>query len=130
MVLPGGGGTGTTWLVRLVRTADPATRARTSDAELTRAPADTVLGLGVVDAAYDARGRSAAEVTQYFSERFGFPAGHPDPIRELLRRKPPACVVIDGADRARDPGELLREVLRPLAVGARSRGRRRRAQHS
>jgi hypothetical protein len=122
VVLPGGGGTGTAWLVRLVRTADPATRARTSDAELTAAPRDTVLGLGAVDAAYDARGRSAAEVTRYFSERFGLPRGHPDPIRELLRRKPPACIVIDGADRAEDPGALLREVLRPLAVGARSRG--------
>jgi hypothetical protein len=122
VVLPGGGGTGTAWLVRLVRTADPATRARTSDAELTAAPRDTVLGLGAVDAAYDARGRSAAEVTRYFAERFGLPPGHPDPIRELLRRKPPACIVIDGADRGEDPGALLREVLRPLAVGARSRG--------
>lgn len=122
VVLPGGGGTGTAWLVRLVRTADPATRARTSDAELTAAPRNTVLGLGAVDAAYDARGRSAAEVTGYLAERFGLPPGHRDPARELLRRKPPACVVIDGADRAEDPGALLREVLRPLAVGARSRG--------
>lgn len=122
VVLPGGGGTGTAWLVRLVRTADPATRARTSDAELTAGPRHTVLGLGAVDAAYDARGRSAAEVTRYLSERFGLPPGHQDPVRELLRRKPPACVVIDGADRAEDPGALLREVLRPLAVGARSRG--------
>jgi hypothetical protein len=124
VVLPGGGGTGTAWLVRLVRTADPATRPRTSDAEFTAAPRDTLLGLGAVDAAYDARGRSSAEVMRYFSERFGLPPGHPDPIRELLRRKPPACIVIDGADRADDPGALLREVLRPLAVGARSRGLR------
>lgn len=122
VVLPGGGGTGTAWLVRLVRTADPATRARTSDAELTAGPRHTVLGLGAVDAAYDARGRSAAEVTRYLSERFGLPPGHQDTVREVLRRKPPACIVIDGADRAEDPGALLREVLRPLAVGARSRG--------
>jgi len=121
-VVLSGAGTGTAWLVRLVRTADPATRARTSDAELTAAPRDTVLGLGAVDAAYDARGKSAAEVTRYFSERFGLPPGHPDPILELLRRTPPPCIVIDGADRAEDPGALLREVLRPLAVGARSRG--------
>lgn len=122
VVLPGGGGTGTAWLVRLVRTADPATRARTSDAELTAAPRDTVLELGTIDAAYDARGRSATEVTRYFSGRFGLPPDHPDPVREILRRKPPACIVIDGADRAEDPGALLREVLRPLAVSARSRG--------
>jgi Trypsin-like peptidase domain len=122
VVLPGGGDTGTAWLVRLVRTADPATRAGTSDAELTAAPRHTVLGLGTIDAAYDARGRSATEVTRYFSARFGLPPGHPDPVREILRRKPPACIVIDGADRAEDPGALMREVLRPLAVGAGSRG--------
>jgi len=81
-----------------------------------------VLELGTVDAAYDARGRSATEVTRYFSGRFGLPPDHPDPVREILRRKPPACIVIDGADRAEDPGALLREVLRPLAVGARPRG--------
>lgn len=122
VVLPGGGGTGTAWLVRLVRTADPATRARTSGAEFSAAPRDTVLRLGAIDAAYDARGRSVAEVTRYLVERFGVPPRHPDPIRELLRRRPPACIVIDGADRAADPGALLREVLRPLANGARPRG--------
>lgn len=122
VVLPGGGGTGTAWLVRLVRTADPATRARASGAEFYAAPRDTVLGLGAIDAAYDARGRSVAEVTRYLMERFGLPPGHPDPIGELLRRRPPACIVIDGADRAEDPGALLREVIRPLANSARSRG--------
>jgi trypsin-like peptidase len=122
VVLPSGGGTGTAWLVRLVRTADPATRARTSSAEFSAAPRDTVLGLGAIDAAYDARGRSVAEVTRYLVERFGLPPGHPDPIRELLRRSPPTCIIIDGADRASDPGALLREVLRPLANSARSRG--------
>jgi len=124
VVLCGGDSTGTAWLVRLVGTADPATRAKTSGAEFTSGPQDTVLGLGTIDAAYDARGKSVTEVTQYLVERFGLPPGHPAPIRELLRRQPSACLVIDGADRAADPGALLREVLRPLAIGARSRGLR------
>lgn len=124
VVLCDGGSTGTGWLVRLVRTADPATRAGASGTEFTSALRDTVLGLGAIDAAYDARGKSVTDVTRYLVERFGLPPGHPAPIRELLRRKPSACLVIDGADRAADPGALLREVLRPLANGARSRGLR------
>jgi Trypsin-like peptidase domain len=122
VVLPSSGSTGTAWLLRLVRTADPATRARTSGTGLPEGLPGTVLGFGAVDAAYDARGRSAAEVSRYLVERFGLLPGHRDPIRELPRREPPACIVIDGADRARDPGTLLREVLRPLAVRAASRG--------
>lgn len=123
VVLPGGGtSTGTGWLVRLVRTADPATRAGTSDAQFTAAPRDTVLGLGAIDAAYDARGRSLAEITHYLAERFGVLRDEPELVRRLLRRVPPACLVIVGVDRAEDPDGLIREVLRPLAVAARSRG--------
>jgi hypothetical protein len=51
-------------------------------------------------------------------------AGEPDLIRRLLRRQPPACIVMDGVDRAESPAALNREVLRPLAAGARSRGMR------
>jgi hypothetical protein len=123
VVLPGGGaGAGTTWLLRLVRTADPATRAGTSDATFTAAPRDTVLGLGTIDAAFDARGKSVAEVTQYLAERFGLPAAEPGLTDRLLRREPPASLVITGIDRAEAPDALIREVLRPLAVRARSRG--------
>lgn len=122
VVLPSIGTTGTAWLLRLVRTADPATRARTSPAGVHEAGAGVALGFGAVDAAHDARGKSTADITRYLAERFGFPPGHQDPIRELPRRKPTACIVIDGADRAQDPGTLLRDVLRPLAVRAASRG--------
>lgn len=79
-VVVGTGGTtavGDSWLVRLVRTADPAARATVSDAELTGAPGDTVLGLGTIDAAYDARGRSAADLAGYLTRRFGLPGGDP-----------------------------------------------------
>jgi len=123
VVLPGcTSGTGAAWLVRLLRTADPATRAGTSDAQLAGAPRDTVLGLGAIDAAYDARGRSLSEITRYLAERFGLPPDEPDLIHRLLRRVPPACLVIVGVDRAESPDTLIREVLRPLAVAARSRG--------
>ncbi len=123
VVLPGGAaGPDTTWLVRLVRTADPATRAGTSGAELSAAPRDTVLGLGTIDAAFDARGKTTAGVTDYLAERFGLPLYDPRLTDRLLRREPPASVVITGVDRAQSPGALVREVLRPLAVRARSRG--------
>lgn len=123
VVLTGGAtGTGTSWLVRLVRTADPAARAGVSDVELSGAPRDTVLGLGAVDAAYDARGRSLAEVRRYLADRFGFPEDAPDLLHRLLRRKPPACLVIGGVDRAADPEALVGRLLGPLASRARTRG--------
>lgn len=124
VVIPGGTSTGTEWLVRLVRTADPVTRAGTTGAELSDAPRDTILGLGSVDAAYDARGKTTVEVGRYLAERFGLSADGPELVLKLLQRRPPPCIVIDGVDRAESPGALIREVLRPLAVGAQQRGMR------
>ncbi|MFC4502374.1 MULTISPECIES: trypsin-like peptidase domain-containing protein [Streptomyces] len=125
-VVVGTGGTtavGDSWLVRLVRTADPAARATVTDAELTGAPGDTVLGLGTIDAAYDARGRSVADVSGYLTGRFGLPGGNTHEVRrQLLRRTPPACLVVGGVDRAQDPEALVRELLGQLAARARSRG--------
>ncbi|MGF0170462.1 S1 family peptidase [Streptomyces sp. Marseille-Q5077] len=127
-VVVGTGGTtavGDSWLVRLVRTADPATRATVSDDELTGAPGDTVLGLGVIDAAFDARGRSVADVCGYLARRFGLPSGDARAVaRQLLRRRPPACLVVGGVDRAQDPEALVRDLLGQLAGRARSRGLR------
>ncbi|MFI1163701.1 serine protease [Streptomyces sp. NPDC020801] len=128
-VVVGTGGTtgvGSSWLVRLVRTADPAARAAVSGDELSGAPGDTVLGLGSIDAAYDARGRSVAEVRDYLAGRFGLGTGSQvrEVVRRLLRRRPPACLVVGGVDRAQDPDALVRELLGPLAVRARSRGMR------
>ncbi len=127
-VVVGTGGTtavGDSWLVRLVRTADPAARATVSDAELTGAPGDTVLGLGSIDAAYDARGKSVADVCGYLVRRFGLPGGEARAVaRQLLRRKPPACLVVGGVDRAEDPRALVEDLLGPLAGRARSRGLR------
>ncbi|KUO21800.1 trypsin-like serine peptidase [Streptomyces dysideae] len=125
-VVVGTGGTtavGDSWLVRLVRTADPVARATASDAELTGAPGDTVLGVGSIDAAYDARGRSVADVCGYLSRRFGLPGGEArEVLRRLLRHSPPACLVVGGVDRAQDPQALVGELLGPLAARARSRG--------
>lgn len=125
VVISGGTDTGTSWLTRLVRTADPATRAKTAGAEFSAEPSGTFLGLGAVDAAYDASGRSVREITDYLAKRFGFDPGEPRlTITRLLRRQPPVCLVIANVDQARSPRDLLREVVRPLAAGARLRGAR------
>ncbi|WP_406011106.1 S1 family peptidase [Streptomyces sp. NBC_00637] len=125
-VVVGTGGTtavGDSWLVRLVRTADPAARATVTDAELTGAPGDTVLRLGTIDAAYDARDRSVADLSGYLTGRFGLPGGDAREVgRQLLRRLPPACLVVGRVDRARDPEALVRDLLGQLAARARSRG--------
>lgn len=117
-------GTGTSWLVRLVRTADPAARATLSDAELAAAPGDTVLGLGAIDAAYDARGRTLADVCDYLAHRFAMPAadGAGGLVHRLLRLKPPVCLVVGGVDQAAEREALVTELLAPLAARARSRG--------
>lgn len=121
----GATGAGASWLLRLVRTADPAARAGFSDAELTDAPGDTVLGLGAIDAAYDARDRSVADVRGYLADRFGLPGGgSAQVVGQLLRRKPPACVVVGSVDRAENPEALVRELLGPLARRARTWGMR------
>lgn len=126
VVIPGGDTTvtGTAWLVRLVRTADPATRARASDAGLAGAPQGTSLPLGAIDAAYDARGKSADDVTNYLSERFGLPADRADLADRLLRRDPSVSLVIANVDQANSPGDLIRDLVRPLAAGARLHGAR------
>jgi hypothetical protein len=111
VVLPGTTDTGTTWLARLVPTNDPATRG-------------TVPPPCAIDVACDARGKPTAEIKRYLAEGFGISGGEPDLVRRLLRRQPPVCIVIDSVDRAESPAALIREVLRPLAAGARSRGMR------
>jgi hypothetical protein len=122
VVISGGTDTGTSWLTRLVRTADPAARAGGSG--FAREPAGTFLDIGAIDAAYDARDRSVREIADYLAERFGLSPGEPGLAARLLHRKPPVCLVIANIDQARSPRELLREMVRPLAAGARLRGAR------
>ncbi|MEV6008343.1 trypsin-like peptidase domain-containing protein [Streptomyces sp. NPDC051976] len=125
VVLGTGGatGAGASWLARLVRTADPAARAGLSDAELTGAPGDTVLGVGAIDAAFDVRGKRAEDLRRYLVARFGLPGGtDTEVVHQLLRRRPPACVVVGSVDLADDPEALVRGLLKPLATRARSRG--------
>jgi hypothetical protein len=40
----------------------------------------------------------------------------PELVQRLVRRVPPASLVIVGVDRAEDPGRLIREMLRPLTA--------------
>jgi hypothetical protein len=116
-------GAGISWLLRLVGTADPAARSRMSDSELTGAPEDTVLGLGTIDAAYDARGKSVSDLRRYLVDRFGLPGGDDDEVvYQLLHRRPPASLVVGGVDRAADPDALIRALLGPLAARADARG--------
>ncbi|MEU6230116.1 trypsin-like peptidase domain-containing protein [Streptomyces sp. NPDC047042] len=136
VVTGGATDTGTSWLTRLVRTADPAARTGISDAELSTAPRDTVLALGSVDAAFDAQGRSYADVLRYLGDRFGFPhdahdahdgrsrdrGSGSDLVERLRRREPPVCLVVSRIDRAADPETLVHRLLRPLAGWARTRG--------
>jgi hypothetical protein len=125
VLLPhGGSDTGTTWLIRLVRTGDPAARSVTFPAALAETPSGTVLPLGTVDAAYDAHGKSVAEISHYLSERFGLPPDVPGLPSRLAHRRPPPCLVIAGIDRALSPGDLVRDLVRPLAIRARLCGLR------
>lgn len=119
-------GAGSSWLARLARTSGPAGRTRGGRDERTGAPSGTVLNFGVVDAAYDARGRSTAEVCAHLARRFGFStrAGVAELVYDLLHRRPPPCLMVDGVDRAVDPAELVADLLAPLALRARWRGLR------
>ncbi|MYT75096.1 MULTISPECIES: serine protease [unclassified Streptomyces] len=114
-------GPGSSWLVRLTQTS----RAPGPDGG---APRGTALPFGAVDAAYDARGKTAGEVCAYLAHRFGFdPDREREPaplVHRLLRRRPPAFVIVDGIDGAEDPDRLLRDLLIPLARDARTRGLR------
>ncbi|MGW5680270.1 hypothetical protein ACWEV4_35335, partial [Streptomyces sp. NPDC003860] len=119
-------GAGSSWLVRLARTSGPAGRADGDQDERTGAPAGTVLSFGVVDAAFDARGRSTGDVRAYLARRFGFGAhgSVAELVDDLLHRRPPPCLMVDGVDRAADPAGLVTELLAPLALRARPRGLR------
>lgn len=112
VMLPRGGDTGTRWLAELVRT----TFSRGHP------PGGAALGPGTIDAAYDARDRSAADALGYLKDRFGLALAPDDVILGMLRREPPVRLVINRADMAQDPGELVRKVLRPLSAGARFHG--------
>ncbi|MDQ0994706.1 hypothetical protein QFZ74_005934 [Streptomyces sp. V3I7] len=124
---------GASWLVRLVRTADPTARATASNDAGTDAHAhahahatvreDTALAPGTIDAAYDAAGKSLADVRTYLTERFGL-AADGDLAMQLARRRPPPCIVVGGVDRAVDSAVLVQDLLGPLARRARSRGLR------
>lgn len=121
-------GAGSSWLVRLARTSDPAAH---SDAQDDRdrpggTPSGTVLGFGAIDAAYDARGKSTDDVRAYLSSRFGLGGngGIGDLLHMLLHRRPPPCLVVDGIDRAADCAGLVADLLAPLALRARTRGLR------
>jgi hypothetical protein len=114
------GTTGTPWLARLVATADPAVRRRLPE---TVTSADVALGIGAVDFAMDAKDCTVAEILERIAYRFAI--GGDDPARlidRLEHRRPPATIVVDRVDSARDPDRLVSELLAPLAARARRHG--------
>lgn len=114
---------GSSWLARLVATADPAARRRISDVTIAEAPHGAVLGVGAIDLAVDAAGRSVREIRHRIAERFGVPSGDSaELVGWLLHRQPPPALVIDRVDSAADTRELIRDLLAPLAEEARRRG--------
>ncbi|MEU9609100.1 trypsin-like peptidase domain-containing protein [Streptomyces sp. NPDC048057] len=119
-------GAGSSWLVRLARTSGPPGQAGAHQDGRAGAPSGTVLSFGVVDAAFDARGRSTDDVCAHLAGRFGFGTrtGVAELVDRLLRRRPPPCIMMDGVDRAADPAGLVADLLAPLALRARSRGLR------
>ncbi|MYV38219.1 hypothetical protein GT030_04880 [Streptomyces sp. SID1328] len=96
-----------------------------TDAELHTAAGDDYWTATPLSDAYDARGRSVGDFAGYLTRRFGLPGGDPDEVRrQLLRRRPPACLVVGGVDRAQDPEALMDQLLGRLAARARPRGLR------
>lgn len=114
--------TGSSWLARLVVTADPAARQRIPAEAIVQAPPGAVLGVGAIDLAIDAAGRSVPWIRRRIAERFGIPdddsAGL---VGQLLHRQPPPVLVIDRVDSANDAAQLIRELLAPLAARAQRR---------
>ena len=120
VVLTGGGATGSSWLTRLLLTADPAARATT--VQVPESPHGVALDFGSVDAAFDASGKSVDDVRTYLAERFGFRNSEVPLAVQLLRRKPPVRLVISSVDRCADPDALISSLLHDLARNARWRG--------
>lgn len=114
---------GSSWLARLVATADPAARRRISDTAIAEAPNGAVLGVGAIDLAIDAADRSVQEIRHRIADRFGAPPGDCAELADwLLHRQPPPALVIDRVDSAAQTRELIGDLLAPLAKGARRRG--------
>jgi hypothetical protein len=118
-------GSPTPALARVVATSDPAARRRIPDTAIADLPRSAVLGIGAVDLAVDAAGRTLAEVQGRMAERFGLPACDPAGLVDgLLHRQPPPALVIDRLESAADPAGLTRKLVGPLAAQARRRGLR------
>jgi hypothetical protein len=120
VITDGAADVGTSWLARIVAIPD-FSAWEISDA----APAvdGAVLGTGAIDLAVNARGRTVEDIRHCIAKRFGMPDEHARRLVDrLLHRQPPPAIVIDGVDSADRPGELVSELLAPLATQAQRRG--------
>jgi serine protease Do len=76
----------------------------------------TVPALGTVDLALNVSGKSVDEVSRRIISRVGIPRDEAvSPSEQVRSGIPPMTIVLDGIDRAQEPGALLNEVLRPMA---------------
>ncbi|HWC78597.1 MAG TPA: serine protease [Pseudonocardiaceae bacterium] len=96
-------------IIMLVALHDPGQRPRLPEDALSMLGED-MPPPGWIDVAVDAAGRTSSEIAVRIAERIG-------PLLRRPDRGPdrPVVVVVDSVDTARNPGELLGQVLRPLA---------------
>lgn len=120
IITGGTAGVGTPWLARIVAIPDLSPRGGTAAAPAADGAAP---GIGAIDFAVNAKGRTAEDVRRRIAERFGLPGEDAGRLVDrLLHRQPPPAIVIDGVDSADRPGELIGELLVPLASQAQRRG--------
>ncbi|MEU6935161.1 ATP-binding protein [Streptomyces rubiginosohelvolus] len=111
-------------LARLVTFSDPLFAVESRFADVVSAVAEELRpGLGSVDAAVVARGKSSLELLQDLLSAFGAAVSSAPPLQALLtllgdtgiRLARPVTVVVDGVDEAQQPRSVLSDVLVPLA---------------
>ncbi|MFE0776416.1 AAA family ATPase [Streptomyces sp. NPDC058861] len=111
-------------LARLVTFSDPLFAVESRFADVVSTVAEELRpGLGSVDAAVVARGKSSLELLQDLLSAFDAAVSSAPPLQALLallgdtgiRLARPVTVVVDGVDEAQQPRSVLSDVLVPLA---------------
>lgn len=120
-VVTGGPGSGKSAVLgRLVWLADPGRRGQEAIGAA-GVLAETVPPLGVISVAMHARGRTVDEVAAEVAQALEIPESGADGLIAALRESwqpRPAVVLVDAVDEAADPGQLIVELLEPLASAA------------
>jgi TIR domain len=108
------------WLARIVALADSSASRVSGIASVADSAAP---GIGTIDLVVNAQGRTVEEVRRRIAEGLGLPGEDvSELVDRLLHRQPPLAIVIGEVDSADRPGELIDELVAPLAAQARRRG--------